>query len=325
HDWMNARASLVDTYRLIFFNADALQSTLDVTFAGDLRNVSDNPLDLGTRAGRLRVGLEFDGPWTRLRERNTYRQALIEYQEARRNFYAFEDAIAASLRDTIRTIDLNQLNFEQRRIAVLSAIEQVVLNDEIQRFREERGLATGTTAARDAVSALSDLQEAQNLFLGIWVNYEALRVILDLDLGTMQLDGDGNWIDPGPMGPSYGLHLPEWDAEGPAMVFPLVTEPEGVETVPPGTGQPLVEPAVGPPGGAAHGTTAPLPVVPTGVAPPPVVWSQSDLVPASFLDSMRSDLPRRLPILSEELRVGQPLRADRIPESWSPPLATSPR
>jgi len=49
------------------------------------------------------------------------------------------------------------------------------------------------------------------------VNYEALRRNLDLDLGTMQVDAEGLWIDPGPirvdtvggnMGPAilnYGL------------------------------------------------------------------------------------------------------------------------
>lgn len=219
HDWMNARAALVDSWRLIYFNADALQSSLDLVFSGDVRNVGDNPFHLSKRQGQLRVGLQWDGPWTRLRERNTYRQALIEYQQARRSFYAFEDQVSAGLRDTIRTIELNKLNFEERRLAVLSAIEQIVLNDEILKFREERGLATGATAARDTVSALTDLQEAQNLFLGIWVNYEALRMILDLDLGTMQLDGQGNWIDPGPMGPQYGLRLPPWDTEGPEIFF----------------------------------------------------------------------------------------------------------
>lgn len=247
HDWMNARAALVDSWRLIYFNADALQSTLDVVFSGDIRNTGDNPFHLTRRQGQLKVGLQWDGPWTRLRERNTYRQALIEYQQARRNFYAFEDALAGNLRDTIRTIDLNQLNFEERRLAVLSAIEQIVLNDEIQKFREERGLASGATAARDAVSALTDLQEAQNLFLGIWVNYEALRMILDLDLGTMQLDGEGNWVDPGPIGTDYGLRLPEWDLEGPDLFFPpSLVPPTGIpEAVPPG--EPLPKPLPQPP------------------------------------------------------------------------------
>lgn len=273
HDWMNARATLVDTWRLIYFNADALQSTLDFTFSGDLRNVSDNPFDLSARAGQLRVGLEWDGPWTRLRERNTYRQALIEYQQARRSFYNFEDRVAASLRDTIRTVELNQLNFEERRIAVLSAIDQVVLNDEIQKFREERGLASGATAARDAVSALTDLQQAQNLFLGVWVTYEALRMILDLDLGTMQIDAEGNWIDPGPMGKSYGLKLPPWDCDGAELLFEpnLGLDPDAMiemlpdEEVAPGT--PNIEGAAPDFNEALPRQTAPGEAPPEEVAP----------------------------------------------------------
>ena len=34
----------------------------------------------------------------------------------------------------------------------------------------------------------------------MWVNYEVLRRNLDLELGVMQLDDDGQWIDPGPIG-----------------------------------------------------------------------------------------------------------------------------
>jgi hypothetical protein len=312
HDWMNARASLVDTYRLIFFNADALQSTLDVTFRGDIRNVGDNPLDLSGRQGRVQMGLEWDGPWTRLRERNTYRQALIEFQQARRSFYAFEDTISSSLRSTVRTIDLNQLNFEERRIAVLSAIEQVVLNDELQKFREERGLASGATTARDAVSALTDLQEAQNLFLGIWVNYEALRMILDLDLGTMQLDAEGNWIDPGPMGPSYGLRLPPWDAGHSELYFePTLQHSPGPgdsipgmnETIPPGR---LERPE----SGASH-------AAPAFPSPPPVDFGTADVVPAQFVvPSPSSGRLSRLPRVMDEFGPGPVIRADPIPHSW---------
>ncbi|MFV1964582.1 MAG: hypothetical protein ACC628_04110, partial [Pirellulaceae bacterium] len=209
-DWMNARASLVDAWRLIEFNADNLESTLDLVFEGDVRNTGDNPFRLNSTTGRLRMGLRFDAPITRLQERNTYRQSLIEYQQAKRRYYTFTDTVTRGLRNTLRTVDLNQINFEERRIAVLSAIDQVVLNDQIQKLREERGLETGVTAARDVVSALADLQNAQNDFMNVWVNYEVQRLSLVLDLGTMRLDAAGNWDDPGPIGPEDGFPLPEW-------------------------------------------------------------------------------------------------------------------
>jgi hypothetical protein len=245
-DWMNARAALVDSWRLIEFNADNLESTLDVVFDGDLRNTGDNPLQLRDVNGRLRVGLRFDAPITRLQERNTYRQALIEYQQARRNYYAFVDGITRSLRGTLRIIDLNQINFEVRRFAVLSAIDQVVLNDQIQKLREEQGLESGVTAARDVVSALADLQNAQNDFMSVWVNYEVQRLNLDLDLGTMRLDPQGTWFDPGPIGPEHGYPAPDWETEAPELFLqpdgPLQmlepTEAEPYEEVPPGTPDP---------------------------------------------------------------------------------------
>jgi 5S rRNA maturation endonuclease (ribonuclease M5) len=198
-DWQNARLALVDAWRLIEFNADDLESDLDIVFSGDLTNVGDHPFDLRGEAGRLRVGVQFDAPLTRLAERNTYRQALIEYQQARRSFYTFRDQVSRSLRGTLRTIDVNRLNFELRRAAVHVAIAQV----ELARLRLQEPPQPGvqqefsSSTARDLVQALNDLLTVQNDFLSVWISYETLRRSLDLDLGTMQLDPHGLWIDPG--------------------------------------------------------------------------------------------------------------------------------
>ncbi len=198
-DWMNARAALVDTWRAIAFVANDLEAFLNLVAEGDLGTVGDNPMDFRTTRGNLRIGMEFDAPFTRLLERNTYRQVLIDYQQARRSYYQYVDRVSQGLRNTLRSLDLNELNFETRRLAVLSAIEQIVLNDEIRTLDEERGVAQGVTAARDIVQALSDLQDAQDAFMGVWITYEVNRRFLDFNLGTMQLDEKGLWIDPGPV------------------------------------------------------------------------------------------------------------------------------
>jgi hypothetical protein len=209
-DWMNARSNLVDSWRLIEFNANDLLARLDVVFEGDIQNVGDNPLDLRGNTGRLRARLEYDAPLTRLAERNVYRESLIAYQQARRDYYTFTDGVARSLRATLRAMEINEINFEARRLAVLSAIDQVDANRRIQDQPVRAGTPpqVGVTAARDAVSALADLLNAQNDFLSVWVNYEVLRRVLDRDLGTMQLDPDGNWIDPGEFGAESGFLLP---------------------------------------------------------------------------------------------------------------------
>lgn len=202
-DWMNARANLIDTWRLIGFNANDLESDLDIVFSGDISNVGDNPLDLRSSTGRLRVGIQFDSPLTRVSERNIYREALIEYQQARRDYYEFVDRIARGLRETIRTIELNQINFELRRAAVQVAIAQV----ELARLRLQEPpkpaveeTVFGPTTANDLVQALGNLLQAQDDFLSVFIDYEVQRRELDFDLGTMQLDAEGVWIDPGPIG-----------------------------------------------------------------------------------------------------------------------------
>ena len=205
-DWMNARAALVDSYRLIEFNANDLESNLDIVFSGDISNVGNNPARLRSTNGRLRVGLEFDAPLTRLGERNIYRQALIEYQQARRQYYETVDRINQGLRATLRTIELNKLNFELRRAAIRVAVDQV----ELIRLRLNEPpkpgetVLLGATTARDLVSALSALLAVQNDFLSVWVNYEVLRLGLDFNLGTMQLNKQGLWIDPGPIDETFG-------------------------------------------------------------------------------------------------------------------------
>jgi thiol-disulfide isomerase/thioredoxin len=125
---MNARASVVDAWRLIQFNANFLESDLDFVFTGELANQNENkPFSLSGKNGRLRMGLQYDPPLTRLADRNAYRQSLIEYQQAKRQYYQFRDRVQRDLRATLRQMKLDDLNLELRRAAVLTAITQVDL------------------------------------------------------------------------------------------------------------------------------------------------------------------------------------------------------
>ena len=208
-DWMNARTALVDSWRLIHFNANDLESDLDLVFEGEIDTVSNDPFSLRGTDGRLRVGLQFDGPLTRLAERNVYRQSLVEYQQSRRRYYQFRDRVQRDVRRTLRQLQLDDLNFELRRAAVHVAITQV----DLARFRLSEpsrpvtpsapGQPTtpggesqfGATVARDLVNALIDLLNVQNDFLSVWVDHEVQRLNLDFDLGVMELDANGIRIE----------------------------------------------------------------------------------------------------------------------------------
>lgn len=196
-DWANARAGLVDAWRLIHFAANNLESALDIVFSGDIGNVGDNPFRLRDTNGRLRVGIEFDSPTSRLAERNVYRESIIQYQQARRSYYQFVDQINQGLRATLRQTRLNEINLELRREAVFVAVAQV----DLVRLRLTEPPKPGETAsfnnttARDLVQALGDLLSAQNDLLSVWVNNRVQRLQLELQLGVMLVDSEGLRVD----------------------------------------------------------------------------------------------------------------------------------
>ena len=197
-DWMNARAALVDVWREADLARDDLRTDLDLVLSGDLGADRLGAGHFKSSEGRVRVGLELDSPLSKVYERNQYQAALIRYQQARRQYLTFEDDVLRSLRNFNRLAKLNQLNFELSRAAVRGAISQV----DLARLRLSeppqpgRNAQFGATTARDLVNALNDLLDASNAFLQVWVGYEAMRMRLDYELGTMKLTERGLWLDP---------------------------------------------------------------------------------------------------------------------------------
>ncbi len=198
-DWLNNRAALVNSWRSIEVVADDLESFLDLSITGGVQNVGDNPLSLRGSTGQIRAGLQWDAPITRLQERNNYRQILIQYQRAKRQYYQFEDGVWTSMRTSLRTVRQNQLRFEIQRFAVQNAALQNSINSDIRQINESLGVPSGPTAAQDAARGLQAFLDTQGTLIGTYVNFEALRRAIDLDLGTMQVDAEGIWLDPGPL------------------------------------------------------------------------------------------------------------------------------
>ncbi len=201
-DWMNNRAALVDSWRLIEFNANALKSNLTLRFSGDLGTVDKhNPVSFRKETGTLRASMEFDGPFTRLVERNNFRQQLIQYQEDRRQLIQFEDGVHQTLRQSLRNLEQLRVNLEIQRRAVAIAIRRVdqtreALNRPVPPAAPGQApQALGPTAAQNLLFALSDLRSTQNNLMSVWLNYLAERMRLYRELGIMRPDDQGLWID----------------------------------------------------------------------------------------------------------------------------------
>jgi outer membrane protein TolC len=174
---------------------------LNVTVNGELRTTRNNAVSFRDSARNLRLGLEFDAPFTRLLERNNYRQSLIDYQQDRRNFIQSHDALHLGLRGLLRHIKQLRLDLEIQRRAVTIAIRRVDMTRAAfyapvrPPQPGQRPAQFGPTAATNLLTALAALRNTQNNFMGVWLNYYAARMRLARELGTMKLDQDGYWID----------------------------------------------------------------------------------------------------------------------------------
>ncbi|MGL4593473.1 MAG: hypothetical protein ACRCUY_01950 [Thermoguttaceae bacterium] len=196
-DWMNERAKLVDSWRKIDIAANKLKGDLKLNVQGEMGTIDQKGVHFDADNSRLKVGLEWDSPLTRYTEMLNYRRSQIFYQAARRNYYTYVDSVNADLRKILRDIQINQINFEIQRNAILIALVQVDVK-QLELIRPpKRGEKLTPTSARDLIDALAGLLDSQNAFLSIWVQYETQRMLLDLNMGTMQLNEQGRWIDPG--------------------------------------------------------------------------------------------------------------------------------
>jgi hypothetical protein len=201
YDYMNNRAALVDSWRLIAFNANALKSFLDVRLSGDIQTTGDNPVKFQAPTGTLNASLEWDSPLTRVIERNNYRQQLIQYARDRRGIVSFDDGLVGSLRSQLRELDQLYENLEIQRQAVVIAIRRV----EFTQAQLSAPFSVpvpgapppsfGPTAVQNLLTALSDLSGAQNNFMSVWLRYYSNRIQLVRTLGIMELDEQGRWID----------------------------------------------------------------------------------------------------------------------------------
>lgn len=198
-DWMNMRSNLVDQWRNIEIVADQLRGDLSVNVGGSIGNVGSNPLDLRARNSSFTAGVQFDAPLDRFLERNSYRQALISYDQARRNYYAYVDGVHQQIRSSIRAIQLAQISFELQRDSVLTSIKRVH-SAQLNLTKPPTGssrIGSVNTNAEALTNALESLLNSQNEIMRTWLQYQSRRMNLMLMLGVFNLDSTGRWIDPG--------------------------------------------------------------------------------------------------------------------------------
>ena len=207
-DLMNARAQVVDGYRQINVNANALLGVFDVGY--DLQattpQLGRNGLAFAQTRTRNTVTIRAEAPFVRRAERNAYRASLISYQRSRRNLMAFEDNIVTDARRDLRNLrQLGQVYYLQQR-AVELAYAQVdnarstLVAPPDPAARETAGNVAALT--QQLLEAQSSLLTAQNNLFTTWINYQTTRLGLYLDLELLPLDARGLFNDTPPASPA---------------------------------------------------------------------------------------------------------------------------
>jgi hypothetical protein len=107
----------------------------------------------------------------------------------------FEDGVYRSMRQLLRRLEQLRENLEIQRRAGALAVRRV--DEMFERLNEppQPGLPRQVPPVFDLLTALSDLRNTQNNLMSVWLNYYAARMLLYRDMGIMELDDRGNWID----------------------------------------------------------------------------------------------------------------------------------
>ena len=264
-DLMNQRALVTDARRKVEVAANAMRGILDVRVEQEVSTRpifnNDNPLDFRRTEGTFRAGVQFVAPLNQIAQRNAYRVSQITYQRVRRSYMAAEDGVKFDVRQAWRNIQVLKQNFEVARNAIRINAQQYDLAVERTTGPSRRGSGSGggggggggggssgaDQQGLNMINALQRLLNSQNQLIGIWVDYESARLNIYRDMGIMEIDEQGLWVEPFYQNDLLlpddvdAVGLPGWvapaansgeSAEGnddPAMIPPVPSPPAGVE------------------------------------------------------------------------------------------------
>lgn len=188
-----AVGEIVDAQRGVAIAADNLRA--DVTLLGraslgesrSLGSADDPDAQLRTDRGFYSLLLGIDLPFERTSERNSYRNALIGYEQTVRALQDAEDSVKLDVRNVLR----NLLEFR----------ETIKIQAEAVRVAQRRVdstnlfLQAGRAEIRDLLEAQNALNSAQDALTNAVVNYRIGELELQRDLGVLQVRGDGLWTE----------------------------------------------------------------------------------------------------------------------------------
>lgn len=186
-DLITANDRRIDAARKIKVAKVGLRPGLDITGGYDIRSPSvDGAPTLDFDRNNWNAALELDLPFNRKAERNTYRAAIVAFEQSKRNLDLAYDQLRLQIYNDWRTLGRAQKDFE---------ISLLGVNIAQRRLDEQELLAElGKGAARDLVEAQQDLTNSQNQRISAIVEHTLARLGLWQDMGILYINKDGSWV-----------------------------------------------------------------------------------------------------------------------------------
>jgi outer membrane protein TolC len=190
-----ALGGVYDAQRQVVVKADALRAGLTL---GGSANFSDNDDDgsLHFEGGRYAALLSLDLPIERTKERNDYRNSLIDLERATRTVQTLEDQIKLSIRNELRTL------LESRESLKIQAQAVVVAEKRVR--SSNLFLEAGRIQIRDLLDAQDSLLSAQNSLTQAVVNYRIAELELQRDIDVLKVNEQGLWQEFSPEEINHG-------------------------------------------------------------------------------------------------------------------------
>jgi outer membrane protein TolC len=191
-DILNAIDRFEDSKRKVRIAADQLRA--DVNLFANASLSSDAPDDytkFNLDEVRYTAGVRLNLPIDRLRERNTYRAALVSFEAQIRS-------LALTLDNYKDQIERGIRNVENARLNVINGLESLKVAE--RRVDNNQMLLEASRATiRDVREAQDSLIQAQNNLATLYTSYLSARLNLLVDIGVINTEPRAFWLmDPLP-------------------------------------------------------------------------------------------------------------------------------
>lgn len=184
---LNAIDQFEDSKRKVRVAADQLRPEVILTGGADLRSdAPDDYANFDADKVQYSAGVSINLPLDRLRERNTYRKRLVEFEVQLRS-------LSGTLDDSRNNIDSGLRTLERARLNNLISVENLKV---AERRVENTAMLfeAGRNTVRDVREAQDGLINAQNDLAANYAEYLAARLNLLLNIGVIDTRPDKFWL-----------------------------------------------------------------------------------------------------------------------------------